>query len=74
MMVLEPVNLLVDSLSLNGNTLMLVISVLVACYGLFLVYHALIRCLGARPSSAKILTIVLAVFNAGNTFAPLVMH
>ncbi len=71
LMALEPVNLLVDSLSLHGNPVAVGLSVLVAWYGLYLAFHALTKCLAARPKAAIILVIVLAVFNTGNTLLPL---
>ncbi len=71
LMALEPVNLLVDSLSLHGNPVAVGVSVLVSWYGLYLAFHALTRCLGARPKAAIILVVALAVFNTGNTLLPL---
>lgn len=71
LLALEPVNLLVDSLSLSAKPLPLAFSVLITWYGLFLAYHALTKCLGARPNAAKILVVALAVFNAANTLLPL---
>lgn len=61
LMVLSPVNALLSVFSGVHLYLGLFISLVVALYGLYLFYNALVSALGAKEGTAKVVSIILAV-------------
>jgi hypothetical protein len=60
LMVLSPINALLSFLGALNLTLGMIVGVIVSLYGLYMFYNALVKCLGAKEGTAKIICIILA--------------
>jgi hypothetical protein len=61
LMVLSPVNALLGFLGALSLKLGVIVSCIVSLYGLYLFFNALVKSLGAKEGTAKIICIILAV-------------
>ncbi len=61
LMVMSPVNALLGFLGGFSLWLSGIVSILIALYGLWLLYNAIIKALGGKEGPAKVITIILAV-------------
>ena len=60
MVLILPVSALLGFIGGLNSTLGTIVNLLINLYALYLVYHALVEALKAKPSSSKVLTIILA--------------